>query len=122
MNHKNKRLAGVWSKLIIIIYLTTTASNKFFLEKKKNISTGQKKLVVCSIHIYFIRCPKQQRIIYALYWDSTQRRVICLAMKNGTDRLCRNVGTTYSKLCRIPKGPKFHLRSGGNLKSCITQQ
>jgi uncharacterized alpha/beta hydrolase family protein len=52
VNHKKKRLAGVWSKLIIIIYLTTTASNKFFLEKQKASQPVKKKLVVYTIHIH----------------------------------------------------------------------
>jgi len=43
VNHKKQRLAGVWSKLIIIIYLTTTASNEFFIEKQKASQLVKKK-------------------------------------------------------------------------------
>jgi len=36
---------------------------------------------------------------------------------DGTNRLSRNVGNYKGTLCSIPKERRYHLHSGGNLKS-----
>jgi hypothetical protein len=73
------------------------------------------------------------KLIYSLFGDVSQHRLavidvagVCVpssgvmqALVDGTNRLSRNVGSYKCTLCSIPKERRYHLHSGGSLKSLL---
>jgi len=129
--------------LDIVVYIVNITIHSSY--KYKHRITLKKNKFINLVIIKKIRSEGGSQLRSSLFWGVTERRLEssyrrfgttyrsllsissslrpgkaifdCLTLEEGIDRFLRNVSNYKSTLCNTPVEQKFHLNSGGRLKS-----